>query len=150
MTFIKSKKALVLLATLVVAGIAAYGAVAYFTTTGSGTGSASVGTDTAVTLSGTADGTLYPGTSTVVHFKVSNSSAGVEHVASISLGGVTTDAAHSGCVTTDFTMAPVTVNQDFPSGSDQSVTATGTLQMANNGNQDACKNAPLTLNLSSN
>jgi len=46
-------------------------------------------------------------------------------------------------------MPDVTVNQDFPNGNGQTVTATGTLTMANNGNQDACKGAPLTLNLTS-
>jgi hypothetical protein len=47
-------------------------------------------------------------------------------------------------------MPDVTVNQDFASGNGQSVTATGTLSMANtNSSQDGCKDAPLTLNLSS-
>jgi hypothetical protein len=50
---------------------------------------------------------------------------------------------------TDFTMPDVTVNQDIASGNAQSVTATGTLSMANNGDQDACQAAPLTLHLTS-
>jgi putative ABC transport system permease protein len=50
---IKSKKGIALLAALIVAVAAAIGAYAYFTTTGSGTGSAAVGTDTAISLSGT-------------------------------------------------------------------------------------------------
>ena len=37
-----------------------------------------------------------------------------------------------------------------PSGNGNAVPATGQLSMADNGNQDPCKNASLTLNLSSN
>ena len=44
--FIKSKKGLVLLATLVVAAAASVGAYAYLTTGGSGTGSATDGSTT--------------------------------------------------------------------------------------------------------
>ena len=45
----------------------------------------------------------------------------------------------------------VTVNQTFPNGNGQAVTATGTLSMANTAqNQDACQGAPLTLHLPSN
>jgi len=145
-----TKKRVLILAA--VAAVAAIGttAFAYFTTTGSGTGSASVGTSSAVTLHGTTVDTLYPGTSTEVDFTVDNPSAGHQYVATIHLVSVTTDAGHSGCVTSDFTMPDVTVNQDFASGNAQSVTATGTLSMANtNSSQDGCKDAPLTLNLSS-
>jgi len=145
-----TKKRLLVLA--VVAAVAAIGttAFAYFTTTGSGSGSATVGTSSAVTLHGTAASTLYPGTTSVVNFTVDNPSAGHQYVATIHLVSVTTDAGHSSCVTTDFTMPDVTVNQDFPNGSGQSVTPTGTLTMANTASsQDGCKGAPLTLNLSS-
>ena len=101
-------------------------------------------------LRGTAASTLYPGTTSAVNFTVDNPSAGHQYVATIHLVSVTTDAGHSGCVTSDFTMPDVTVNQDFASGNAQSVTATGTLSMANtNSSQDGCKDAPLTLNLSS-
>lgn len=63
MKFIKSKKGLVLLATLVVAAAAAIGAYAYFTSTGSGQGSATVGTATNWTVGETGSptgGPLYP------------------------------------------------------------------------------------------
>ena len=62
------------------AGIAAVGAVvvlamaggayAYFTTTGSGTGSATVGANSTVTIAGTSASALYPGTSSTVSFTV--------------------------------------------------------------------------------
>jgi hypothetical protein len=64
---------------------------------------------------------------------------------------VATDVTHSACVVADFTMPDVAANQSFANGSGQTVTATGTLTMANTGvSQDACQGAPLTLNLTSN
>ena len=78
-----------------------------------------------------------------------NPSAGHQYVTTIHLDSVTTDGGHAACTMADFTMPDVTANQDFPNGNGQAVGATGTLTMANNGNQDACKGAPLTLNLTS-
>lgn len=148
--FVMRKRVLVpmsLVAVLVVAGAA----IAYFTTTGSGTGSATVGSSSAVTLHGTAATTLYPGTTSVVNFTVDNPSPGTQRVGTIHLTSVSTDPAHSGCVTSDFTMPDVVANQSFANGSAQAVTSTGTLAMANTGvSQDACQGAPLTLNLTSN
>ncbi|MCU1456530.1 MAG: hypothetical protein JWL73_622 [Actinomycetia bacterium] len=125
-------------------------AYAYFTTTGAGTGTATSGTSSALVLHGTTSTTLYPGTSSAVNFTVDNNSPGHQQLGTITLTSVSTDAAHSGCVTSDFTMPNVSVNQDLANGSGQAVTATGTISWANNGNQDACKGAPLTLNLTSN
>ncbi len=135
-----------ILAALIVAGAA----IAYFTSTGSGTGTATVGSTRAVTLHGTAATTLYPGTTSSVSFTVDNPSSGTQRVGTIRLVSVATDAGHSGCVVADFTMPDVVANQSFPSGNAQAVTATGTLTMANTGvAQDACQGAPLTLTLSS-
>ncbi len=144
-----TKKRVILLGIVAAAVAIGTTAFAYFTTTGSGTGSASVGSSSAVTIHGTTDDTLYPGTSTTVHFTIDNPSDGNQYVATIKLDSVTTDGAHSGCDTSDFTMPDVTVNQNFPNGDGQTVTATGTLSMADDGNQDDCQGAPLTLNLSS-
>ncbi len=130
--------------------IAAGAAIAYFTSTGSGTGTATVGSSSAVTLHGTAASTLYPGTSATVNFTVDNPSSGTEHVGTIHLSSVTTDAGHIACVMTDFTMPDVVANQNFANGNGQAVTATGTLTMANSAlNQNACQGAPLTLNITS-
>jgi hypothetical protein len=146
----RKRRALVALGaagTVVAVGIA----LAYFTASGSGTGSATGGTSSAVTIHGTAATSLFPGTSTTVNFTVDNPSQGAQRVNAIQLESVTTDAAHSACVMSDFTMPNVTVNQTFPNGNGQAVTATGTLSMANTAlNQDACQGAPLTLHLSSN
>ncbi len=137
---------------LVVAGIA----VAYFTSAGSGTGTATVGSSSNVTLHGTVAGTLYPGASSTVTFTVDNPSPGAELVGTIHLESITPDAGHSGCSTTitggnpDFTMADVAANQSFPHGNGQAVTATGTLVMHETGvSQNACQGATLTLNLTS-
>lgn len=148
----QSKKRRALVTVGAVGAVAAVGvAVAYFTTTGSGTGSATVGTSSAVTVHGTTATSLFPGTSSTVSFTVDNPSAGSQRVNAIQLESVTTDAGHSACVMSDFTMPNVTVNQVFPNGNGQAVPATGSLSMANTAlNQDACQGAPLTLHLTSN
>ncbi len=125
-------------------------AFAYFTTTGAGTGTGTTGTSTALVLHGTAPTTLYPGTTSVVNFTVDNASTGHQLLNTITLVSVTTDAGHSACVVADYTMPVVTASQDIPTGNGTVVTATGTITMANTGiSQDACKTAPLTLNLTS-
>lgn len=86
--FIKSKKGLALLATLVVAAAAAVAGYAYFTTTGSGSGTASVGTSSNVTITGSTTGTLYPGTSEAVSFSANNPSTGHQELGTIVLDGV--------------------------------------------------------------
>lgn len=130
--------------------LTASAAWAYFTTSGSGTGTASSGTSTPVVLHGVAATALYPGTSSTVSFTVDNPSTGHQFVQSIHLVSVTTDLAHAACLTTDYTMPDVVVDQDVPAGNGTVITATGTLTMANTGvSQDACKLAPLTLNFTS-
>ncbi len=138
---------------LAVAGVA----VAYFTSSGSGTGSASVGSSSSVTLHATISSSLYPGSSSPVTFTVDNPSSGVQRVGTVSLASISVDAGHSECSTTisggnpDFTMSAVPVNQVFPPGNGQSVSATGTLAMNETGvNQDACQGAALTLHLTNN
>ena len=144
------KRVLILVGALMLL-IVAGAAIAYFTSTGSGTGTATVGNSSAVTLHATTASTLYPGTSSTVNFTVDNPSPGAERVGTLHLASVTTDGAHSACSMSDFTMPDVTANQTFPNGNGQAVTATGTLTMANTGvSQDACQGAPLTLNLTSN
>jgi hypothetical protein len=165
-TFLKSKKGIVaLLATLVVA-ISAVGAFAYFTTTGAGSGTATVGTDTPFVLHGSAPANLYPGTTDTVTFTADNPSTGHQflntiHLVSVvayptSLDRTNNTNAIATCgglnsATSDFQMADVPVNHDYATGSGQAVTPTGTLVMNNlNASQDTCKNALLKLNLTSN
>jgi hypothetical protein len=156
MSLITKRRALTALActsALAVAGVA----FAYFTSSGSGTGTASVGSSAPVTLHATVTSSLYPGTSSPVSFTVDNPSPGSQRVGTISLDSITVDAAHSACSTTinggnpDFSMPAVTVNKVFATGSGQSVTQTGTLTMNETGvNQDACQGATVTLHLTNN
>jgi hypothetical protein len=130
------------------------GAYAFFTSSGTGTGTASVGSSSAVTLHATVTGSLYPGSSSPVSFTVDNPSSGKQKVGTISLVSITPDASHSECSTvigTDFAMPAVTANQTFGNGNAQAVTATGTLTMNDTGvSQDKCQGATLTLNVKSN
>jgi hypothetical protein len=165
MTFLKTKKGVALLAALVVVAVSAVGAYAFFTASGTGTGSATVGHATTVTLDGTITGTLYPdgapaGVSVVVH----NPGSGSQFVGDIHLDSITTDLAHTtaGCDTTvsggnpAFTMADISVQSnlaadDGAAGGPDQTTKTGSLQMNDTGiSQNSCFDAPLTLHLSSN
>lgn len=152
------------------------GAVAYFTTTGSGTGTAAVGASSALTIHGTSAGTLYPGTSSTVSFTVDNPSSGHQQLGTIHLASVkacvgagsswngtscssggseasaceSVETGPSDFNTANFWMPDVAANQDFGSGTGQAVTAPGTLKMNDlSSSQDACQNANLTLNFTS-
>jgi hypothetical protein len=135
----------------------AIGAYAYFSTTGSGTVTATVGSSSAVVIKGTVTGNLYPGSSSPVALTVDNNSGGKQRVGTITLEKITADAGHSTCsvVTTggnpDFTMPEIAVNKVYGPGTAQAVTPSGTLTMNETGvNQDACQGATLTLTLKSN
>ena len=150
------KRVLAGLAAIGVLAIAA-GAYAYFSTTGSGTATATVGSSSALVIKGTVTGNLYPGTSSPVSLTIDNNSTGKQRVGTISLEKITPDAGHSTCsvVTTggnpDFTMADIVVNKVFGPGNGQAVTPNGSLTMNDTGvSQDACQGATLTLTLKSN
>ncbi|MGN6216058.1 MAG: hypothetical protein ACTHN7_03745 [Solirubrobacterales bacterium] len=156
MHHITRKRALAGLVCVSALAIAAV-AYAYFTSTGSGTATAKVGTSSAVTIKGTVSGNLYPGASSQVSFTVDNPSSGAQRVGTITLTGITVDAAHSTCSTVisggnpDFSMPAVAVNATFAPGNGQAVTPKGTLTMNDTGvSQNACQGAELTLALSSN
>jgi hypothetical protein len=154
--FVGRKRVLIPISTVVLAIVAGV-AVAYFTSLGSGTGTATVGSSSNVTLHGAVGSSLYPGSSSTVTLTVDNPSPGSELVNTIHLASIASDAGHSSCSTVitggnpDFTMPDVLANQSFPSGNGQAVTATGTLTMNETGvSQNACQGATLTLNLTSN
>jgi hypothetical protein len=91
-------------AAIVVALIAAGGALAYYTSTGSGSGDASVvgsPADLTITAGTPATGLLYPGASGEVDATISNPNAFPVRVNSLVLasGGIAADAGHSGCDT---------------------------------------------------
>jgi hypothetical protein len=135
------------IAALAVAGIA----VAYFTASGTGSGSATVGSAAGVTITNvTFDSALYPGGSTTVRFTINNSSSDT----AVQVGKVIADTRAgtngitglpAGCSASDFSFGDVDVSASIPAG--RSADETGTLRFADNGNQDACQGASPTLNL---
>ena len=156
MGWITRKRVLTVLGCACAIGITGV-AVGYFTSSGSGTGAASVGSSSSVTLHATISSNLFPGSSSPVTLTVDNPSSGVQRVGTVSLASISVDGSHSTCSTTltggnpDFTMAAVPVNQVVTPGNGQSVSATGTLAMNETGvNQDGCQGATLTLHLTNN
>lgn len=138
----------VAIAAMAVAGIA----VAYFTASGTGSGTASVGSAAGVTITGVSfDETLYPGGSTTVRFTVNNSSSNTsvkvdKVVADIAEGTNGISGLPRGCDAADFSFGDVTVNESI--AADGSTSATGTLSLANStANQDACQGASPVLHL---
>ncbi|MGH8973284.1 MAG: hypothetical protein ACRD0C_08765 [Acidimicrobiia bacterium] len=160
-----------LAAIAIVAGVslAASAAFAYWTANGSGSDTASVGTDSGVTVTindfdgadlDTDDDTLYPGYSIPVHFTVENNSASskvsVDRV--VQDGPVTFAAVGEDCVAAWFTFAPVDL--DGPASAENlilnengsagdSVDGTGSLALSDlpATNQDSCKTAAPTLKI---
>ncbi len=138
----------VLIPVLAIAALAFAGvAYAYFTSSGTGSGTASVGTDAGVTISPvTFDSTLFPGSSTAVHFTVNNTSADTSaKVDKVVADGAVTGLP-AGCLAADFHFADVSVGATIAPGGTAS--GSGTLSMDNTAaNQDACKGAAPVLHL---
>jgi hypothetical protein len=137
-------------ATLLGGGVA----VAYWTSTGSGTGEATVGSaGDNISVSGSVDGTLSPGgPAATVSFTATNPENFSQKLTTIHLDSI--DADDAGCATvlgTDFSMADVTVRAEEGElgalDADVDLTDQGTLEMLDSGvNQDDCQGATLTLN----
>jgi hypothetical protein len=144
----KKRKVALGVVALIAVGAVAY---AYWTGTGSGSGTGTAGTSGTVTITGTVAPGISPATSKSVSFTAANSSSSPIQVTTVHLVSVAADAGHSGCTIADFTMADVTENHEVPAGATaDSLPSNGSLAYADTGvNQDACKNATLTLTLSS-
>lgn len=152
MNIMRSKRrrgiALSVIAALVVAG----GAVAYWTASGTGQGTATVGTTSGVTIGGVAlPTTLYPGGSTPVNFTITNLSASTgvtiaQVVADTSFGTNGITNLPGGCDPADFSFANLA--GPWTIAASGNVSASGTLSFANtSSNQDACKSATPVLHL---
>jgi hypothetical protein len=140
---------------------ASIGAYAYFTTTGAGSGSGTVGTSSALVIhqagitysnAGT-DNALMPGTSATVTFTVDNLSSANQQLGTIAVSSITTDGAHAGCDTasnpTWFSTTTDVVNHDYAPGGAQLVSGSITVTFNDLAvSQDVCKGAPLTFHYS--
>jgi hypothetical protein len=142
------------LTTLSVVGILAIAAVAfaYWTASGTGSGTASVGSDSGVTINNVAfDGDLYPGHEVTVTFDVVNGSADAKAkvekvIADVGEGTNGISGLPAGCSADDFHFSDVSVDTEIDESA--TVPAEGTLAMDNTSvNQDACKDAAPVLHL---
>ena len=163
MRILKSKKVIALILGTAVAAFLTVGAYAYFTSSGNGSGSATVGDSTtwAVTTLSATGGPLTPGGPTEsITYQVKNNSTGSQKLSSVAISVANNDAsawtAVSGCSKSDFSIdgaaAGLTFNDTAHAANlAPGATATGsiTLQMVDSGgNQDGCKNATVPLYLS--
>jgi hypothetical protein len=141
-----TKKRVVLLAIAGSAAALAAGAFAYFTASGSGTGSATVGSASGIVLSSGAVSGLFPGGADVpATVTISNPGGGAQHVGTVS-GSV---ADNSGCLGSWFQVDSVVYNGTIAAGG--SDTASTNVRMVDSGtNQDVCQGKAMTVNWSSN
>ena len=130
------------------------GAYAYWTITGSGTGSATTGDVAAITVNqNTVLEAMYPGDSPqTISGDFTNGNDGSVYVGTVtaSISSVTkaVGAPAGTCDATDYTLtnAAMTVNAEVPSGTDVGAWTGATLQFNNKAtNQDACKGATVNL-----
>ncbi len=145
----------VLIASGVAATVLAAGGVAfaYWTTSGSGTGTASVATSAqTLTLHASTTGTLSPGGALAVFFSADNGSNTSLEVGTVQLDSVSADSEHPGCLVADFSMASVPQKQTIAANSTNvALNTAGSLRYADTTvDQSACKGATLTLHISSN
>jgi hypothetical protein len=148
-----SKRTWVLFGVIAVAAVAAVGGYAFWTTGGTGTGSATTGTTAGIVVKQTSTVTgLYPGgPAQPLSGNFDNGNASAVHVASVS--GSVTGTSVVGCNAADFvvTGSPAANVQDVPSGTAQGAWSGLSVSMTETGvNQDLCKNATLTITYTSN
>jgi hypothetical protein len=155
--FMNKKVAAIGLATGLALG-AAGAAFAYFTTSGSGTGSTTAGTASGLTLHASIAGAIVPGDGgQSVTFTADNSNTGAQYVNTISFVSVTsTDGTCQTFLTANpgqFSMADVPSGTDVPGSTVTpfALNGTGTLKWADEAYaQNACAGKNLTLTVSSN
>ena len=156
MSIIRNKRSRAIVFGLVAAIVVAGAAIAFWTSSGTGSGTATVGTDSGLPISAVTFGnTLYPGGKSPVSFTITNSSANsaitvAQVVADTSFGTNGITGLPGGCNPADFSFPNYAVNQSIPASGTLNVTvatASG-LALSNTAvNQDACKNASPVLHL---
>jgi hypothetical protein len=145
---LRKKRALGVLSAIAVLAVAGI-AVAYWTTTGSGSGTGKVAaTNGTLALHGSITNDLTPGSTSAVTFTADNTGTSSLQVGTVK-AVVSTDKV--GCEVADFTIADTEENQVIPAGkSGVALTKNGSITMADTAvSQDACKGATITLTLSS-
>jgi hypothetical protein len=148
-----NKKTTAIVAAGILTVATAGGAYAYWSTTGSGTGTATTASSNgAVVLHAAFANGLTPGASEVVTYTADNGGTSSLRVGTIT-PTVSIDAAHvtAGCLVGDYTI-PVTLSNTTVAAAATGVAAgSGTLSFADSSiNQDGCKGAIVTLTLASN
>ncbi|MEO5708907.1 MAG: hypothetical protein ABIQ59_03700 [Nocardioidaceae bacterium] len=149
-TFSKKAKVAVVAGVLTI-GIAG-GAYAYWSTTGTGSGSATTGTSSlfVVTTDAATGGPLTPGGPTAtVAFHVQNTNSGVQRLSAVAVTVATSTGAAwtavSGCSSADYTVGtPTFTAGDIAPGATKDGTVTITMNNLGS-NQDACKGAAVPL-----
>jgi hypothetical protein len=127
--------------------VGAFGAYAYWTTGGSGTGSATAGTTTNnLTIASPSVTGITPGSTTPVTVTVTNPNSYSVHVGTVSTVITTSDP---GCLPADFTFPPKALNTTIAASGTASFTQ-GLVFADTAVNQDLCKGATVTLTYSSN
>lgn len=144
------KTVAILSAGLIVA--TAGGAYAYWTTSGSGTGSATTGTSTAVTLDQIGSITaLTPGSpAQAVDFSITNPGTTNQYIASVAVSMTVTPGSIAGqppCTNADFTLVQPTASYgDLTPGLHNYSPSGASLALKNTAlNQDNCKTATVSL-----
>jgi len=157
MSFLRTRRQKILAAGGTIAGlIAVVAAVAYYTTTGSGSGSATVGTSHALTITQTGSvSNLAPSAAAQsVHYTINNPAGnGNQNLGKVSVTGITvTPTSGNTCTSSNFQVTTAgsavgTVNDGATFTSSSSTEPT--VQMIDTGlNQDGCQGASLSFTLS--
>jgi hypothetical protein len=143
-SFFGRRKGIALLAAGAVAVVAAIAGYAFFTASGSGTGTITVGTASSVELTSDPVGGVVPGGgSTPVTVHVHNPSTGTQHVGQVG-GAVRTDGD---CLGTWFTVTPSAAVGSLAGGATADTTV-GVAMTETGAAQDACQGKPLTVDWS--
>ena len=150
-----TKKRVFLLAVVVVGAAIGTTAFAYFSANGSGTGSASVGSASAIVLTSDSVSGLYPaGSDVTVGVHVQNAGSGDQYVGTISGAVQTNDNGTAGdasddCLGSWFEVDSITYNTAVTHGATND-TSTKVRMLDSGTNQDACQGKTMTINWSSN
>ena len=141
-----TRKRIAIVAAVAVVALSGVAAFAYFVSSGSGTGTASVGTDSNIQLSSTLVGNLYPGGADVpVNVSVHNPGSGNEYVSDIS----GTVADNGACLGTWFQVDIIHFDFDVTHGDTVTAGPTNVRMLDSGTDQNICRGKTMTINWSS-